>query len=963
MAFYKKKESDTLMNAKRLESRNSSMDILRIVAVFLVNSVHFFLYNGFYSETVTGIPMFIMVQMRTLFATCVPLFMVLTGYLMCKKELSGGYYKGIRKTLVVFALSTIPCMIFKVYNLNDTFDLAKLITDTLNFKGSQYSWYIEMYIGLFLIAPFLNLAYNGLKSQRQKQVLVMTFVGVAILPTLFNSFVYNPLSWWANPASSDDFFKIVPAWWGMIYPLAYYFTGAYLREYGIKARTKTVAITFVISQFVFGAFNFYRSYGTTFKTGSYINWGGIQTYLLTVMVFVLISRIKTDNWCVGVKKALWKISDLALGTYLLSFMFDWIVYNNYLNPNVPTMTDRLPYYLICVPIVFVLSNCASLVLNYVASACIAAYEAIVKLVKKKRAEGKVEFWRDVVFYVLFAGGIGFAIWKAFYGFGGLDESFYLTIPQRFLQGDALFLDEWHLSQMCSVMLIPFVGLFRAFTGSFEGVILAARFFYIFVHAAVTFVIYRRLRKYGYVALFGCLLFFIFTPYDIMACSYDTMGLDLVVLSGVLLGTANYEKKLSLIFAGVFYAGAVLCNPYLAFGYVAYALCVVVHLVMSKKESNSVFKSDMFALRTFIWTTVGVAAYAVVFLIIVFTRISVNDLLVALPKMLDDPEHIQVPFTEELRRYFNGIWTFHPHFKYAVVGYGIMLVTLIFDKKRKVHRSVYLIVSIMLTMFSLALCMSKLTSVYYNAIMFPMIFVSITSYILCDKKPKELFVSLFALGIFYSLCMNFSSNQYFYVISMAITASNLAGFVFLAQLMREMKERDDELDYARMLKYASVVFVTLLICYQSFMQLTAKSNHCFWDGTTDQLTTTIEVGPAKGITTTETNADTYTKKYKDIKKLEKKERGNTLFLTDLTWAYLALDYPSSTYCAAIGTESLVPLDTVLKRLDSYWETNKKKLPKYVYIPKDSKWNIEQAKNKFLGMGYTLSEQGMSFVLEK
>lgn len=951
------------MDVKKLESRNSSLDILRIVAVFLVNSVHFFLYNGFYSETVQGVPMFIMVQMRTLFATCVPLFMMLTGYLMCKKELNKSYYKGIRRTLLVFVLTTIACMIFKAAYLHESFDLLKLLTDTLNFQGSTYSWYIEMYIGLFLIAPFLNLAYNGLKTQRAKQVLVLTFVGVAILPSLFNSFVFSPLSWWSNPTTSDEFFKIIPGWWVGIYPLAYYFTGAYVREYGIKARTKTIILTFIIAQFVFGAFNYYRSYGGTFKTGSYINWGGIETYLLTVMLFVLISRIKTDKWKPGVKMFLWKVSDLALGTYLLSYMFDRVIYYDHLNPAVPVMTDRLPYFLLCVPIVFILSNLASLVLNYIADTCLSAYAAVVKFIKKQRAQGNTKMWMDVIFCVLLASGIGFAIWKAFYGFGGLDEAFYLTIPQRYLQGDALFLDEWHLSQMCSIILLPFVGLFRAFTGSFEGSILAARFFYIFVHAAVAFVLYRRIRKYGYIALFASLLYFIFTPYNIMAYSYNTMGLDLVVLAGVLLGTANYEHKLPLIFSGLCFAGAVLCNPYLALGYLVYLVCVVVHLVIKNKETNFVLKSEMFAIKTFIWFTVGVFILAAVFLVLVFSRESINDVLTALPKMLDDPEHVQVSFFEEIRRYFNSIINFSPHFKYGLVAYGIMMVVLIFDKKRKVHRSAYLIVSIMVTMFTLALMMPELTTRYYNAIMFPMIFVGITSYILCDKKPGELFFSLFSLGILYSLCMNFSSNQYFYVISNAMTATNIASFVFLAQLVRELRERDDELDYAKMLKTASIVFVTLLICYQSFMQLTAKSNHCFWDSNPSLCTSELKTGPAKGIKTTSANASNYEKKYKDVIKLASKPRGNTLFLTDMTWAYLALDYPYAVYCSAIGTETIVPLESIFKRLDSYWADNQEKLPKYVYIPKDSHWSITQAVEKFRAMGYTSSETDLSYVMSK
>ena len=39
---------------EKLKKRDSSLDILRIIAVFTVLSVHFFLHNGFYSQTIEG---------------------------------------------------------------------------------------------------------------------------------------------------------------------------------------------------------------------------------------------------------------------------------------------------------------------------------------------------------------------------------------------------------------------------------------------------------------------------------------------------------------------------------------------------------------------------------------------------------------------------------------------------------------------------------------------------------------------------------------------------------------------------------------------------------------------------------------------------------------------------------------------------------------------------------------------
>lgn len=104
-------------------------------------------------------------------------------------------------------------MIYKNIAQGDVFDLKSFILGTLDFTGSNYSWYIEMYIGLFLLAPFLNLAYGKLKNKKQKQVLLVTAVFLTIIPSLFNIFNFGSLDWWTNPTSSDEFQKLVPSWW------------------------------------------------------------------------------------------------------------------------------------------------------------------------------------------------------------------------------------------------------------------------------------------------------------------------------------------------------------------------------------------------------------------------------------------------------------------------------------------------------------------------------------------------------------------------------------------------------------------------------------------------------------------------------------------------------------------------------------------------------------------------------
>lgn len=991
------------MDTKRLARRNSSLDIVRIVAVFTVLSVHFFLHNGFYSEPVSGMgpiegvisffqtgnygdlhgpQMYVMVLMRTLFGVCVPLFMILTGYLMSKKELSRGYYKGIKKTLMMFVLATIACMVFKAvhnnptaynafynFNLETLFSsvgnsgdltLSEYILRTLDFTGANYSWYIEMYIGLFLMAPFLNLGFNKLKSKRQRQVLVATFLFLTMVPTVFNIFNFDTATWWTTPTENDTYQKLIPAFWMGVYPITYYFIGAYLREYGIRLRTRSVAALFAVSLFLFGTFSWFRSYGGGFKSSAYVYWYGFAPGILATLLFVLLSRIKTDNWKPGVKLALWKLSDLALGIYLLSYIFDEIIYK-VLREEVPVMVDRLPWYLVTVPLCFICATALSFLLNLLGKGLFALYEQIKQFVIAQRARKDKKKWQDFLFIALFVAALIFSIWKLSYGFGGNDEAFYLTIPHRLTMGDAMFADEWHLSQLSGFLLLPFVWLFTTITGSTEGIMLAARIVYLIFHAGAAVLIYSRIRKYGYLSVFASVLYFLFVPYNIMALSYDSMGLELVTLTGVLLATADYDKKLQIIFSGLCFAGAVLCNPYLAAVWALYGVCVLLHVLLRKKDWRFVLKSRLFAPKTFLFFTAGVAALAVVFLIFTLTRVGFSDIFSNLPYMLTDPEHPQIPFGTRLTSYFKCIFELHPHFRYAVYAYGATLLAMLIDRKRRLHRSVYLIITTAVVIYTYVLLLPNLHYSTYNAIMFPMLFIGVTSYILCERKPRELFAALFVLGILYSLCMHFTSNQYFYIISTAMTAANVASYLFLGQLIREMQETPDNITYAVWVKRFSLVFAALMIFLQGAFQIGSKAQHVFWDSDPDSLTAEIEAGPAAGLRTTPANAAAYEALYNDVTQFVNSTGGyrdNVLFLTKRTWMYLAAyDFPYGTFSAWLSGER----DSSLQRLDTFYSVNPDKQPKFVYIPKDSDWNIDPLLNSWKAKGYQLSETDLSYRL--
>ena len=361
--------------------RSPAADLIRILAFFLVVSVHFLLNNGFYSQTVTGKRMFIMMLMRSFFIICVPLFITLSGYLLRRKKLEKSYYKRISKIIIAYILASLLCVFYSVVFLKQDFTIKSIILNVLNFSAAPYSWYIEMYLGLFLLIPFLNIVYNALPSQKWKIWLIITFIILTSLPSVVNIYNSNSLDWWVLPSSSSTMDKLIPAWWQGMYPITYYYIGCYLSEYGLKIRKSLNLLLIILSTIFSGTFCYWRSYKTTFIWGTWCDYLSLFNVVLTVLVFALIINTKFEKMPNGLAKFIQKISGLCLGGYLVSWIFDNELYPRLLE-KVPEVTDRLEHYIIIVPIVFVLSLFASYLLSKIQFIIEKFFSFIYKLIQK-----------------------------------------------------------------------------------------------------------------------------------------------------------------------------------------------------------------------------------------------------------------------------------------------------------------------------------------------------------------------------------------------------------------------------------------------------------------------------------------------------------------------------------------------------------------------------------------------------
>lgn len=368
-----------------IQKRNTALDITRIIAFMCVIGVHFFMNIDYYTAPMLGGRMLVLTLMRMPFTVCVPLFIMLTGYLMNKKTLSGKYYLGIIKTLGIYILASIACLIYKRAALGYDITASGALFCILDFSLANYSWYIEMYIGLFLMIPFINLIYSGLKTRKQKLVLIATMIVLTALPSIVNIYNFAVEDWWKTPYLSIEYQKLIPDFFTDMYPITYYFIGAYLREYPAKMKKSVNILLFLAASALFGLFNYYRSWGGYFSWGKYTDWFGMPTLILSVLAFVFLTERDASKAPVWIKKSLAYFSDLCLGAYLASYISDGIVYK-YLKNHVPEVLDRLYYIVPAILVSALLALVISAVLNLIYAVSEKLVHLVIFVIRRKFAK-------------------------------------------------------------------------------------------------------------------------------------------------------------------------------------------------------------------------------------------------------------------------------------------------------------------------------------------------------------------------------------------------------------------------------------------------------------------------------------------------------------------------------------------------------------------------------------------------
>lgn len=300
-----------------MKNRNFTLDLLRVFACYLVIHQHAseFYYIGENGAAVAGDNTFRIGIMTSIARISVPLFVMISGYLLLPQKTTTQDFLKKRFTRILYPFITW-CILYAVYYVftkDETWSqaLVHIINIPVNFGVEVgHLWYIYMLIGLYLLVPVLSPWLNSCSKKELQGYLILwgvtTFIPYIhlIFPQILGECFWNPT------------------------PALYYFTGFagylilghYIKRYGSPSVVTSlimIAAGYAVTAYIFCS----RIDTAQTAMDLELSWGfcTINIVLLTWGTFSLFTHIKwKGNGMAG--KLISDISVRSYGMYLAHIM-------------------------------------------------------------------------------------------------------------------------------------------------------------------------------------------------------------------------------------------------------------------------------------------------------------------------------------------------------------------------------------------------------------------------------------------------------------------------------------------------------------------------------------------------------------------------------------------------------------------------------------------------------------------
>lgn len=499
--------------------------------------------------------------------------------------------------------------------------------------------------------------------------------------------------------------------------------------------------------------------------------------------------------------------------------------------------------------------------------------------KKKKCDKK-----EWIVRVGFIGVMAILLWRCFYSVNYGDEPYCISSVWRFYKGDALLAEDWFpAQQLIAWILSPLFYLFRLFSDSNDGVILASRIGYVLFQGVISIVLYVRLKEYKAYRIPAVLFYLLFTQNNMFTLNYNTLGIGCMILILALLITETTYSKVTLMVVGILSAIMILSQPYAIIMFFAWGFAVMVALLFSGKiEIPSLLK-----FRTFFWVGMGAFLVLLVFVAVVLSRAEIAEVQNGFRYLMSDPEH-QMDWKYKFTKYFER---FYRYYKYQIVMTGACMVVGFLKNHRVVQ-----FMKMECFLLSAAAAINTLIQLGWvsdyvpiDFVCVPMTFLGCSIWLLGEKKNKKLFFGWMIPALLYTFCVQLTTNTGILAVSSACIVASAGGVLLIGDSFEGTKKV-----LSRGACQSVMIIFAAVMVLQGTLLLYHRITATWWSEPISECTVLLEKGPAKGIYTVEEDAEEYYAALEVVDSFRLTKEDTVLFLELEPMMYLYADVPAGAY---------------------------------------------------------------------
>ena len=254
-----------------MKNRESNVELARIISMMMIIGLHYLNADmgGVLGNVEYGSINYLVAHLfESVFIVGVNIFVLITGYFLIDKEYVK--VKNIINLYIIMIFYNIVFLVIGIWSGEVTFSIKECILSILPFLGGR-RWFVQTYILLYVISPFLNVMLRGL-SKRGYRLLLF----IEIIVVIWASFLPN------SPINDNGY--------GILNFIILYSISGYIKLHYKTSRSSWYYIKmysfFIIVTFLFSFTKFEnKAWGYVF----------ISNILGAVMLFLFYKNISIEN--------------------------------------------------------------------------------------------------------------------------------------------------------------------------------------------------------------------------------------------------------------------------------------------------------------------------------------------------------------------------------------------------------------------------------------------------------------------------------------------------------------------------------------------------------------------------------------------------------------------------------------------------------------------------------------------